>query len=51
MLSAVSDGSESFGLLHWSLSGCELECFYRFKFHPEKERPAAIGWEGFDASR
>lgn len=47
----ISDGSEPHGLLHRSLSGGELERFHRRKFHPEEERPAAIGQQGVHASR
>lgn len=48
---AVSDGGEPLQLLHRPLSGCELQCFYRFKFHLEEERPAAIGQQRVYASR
>lgn len=44
-------GGESRGLLHRPLSGGELQRLHRSKFHPEEEGPAAIGQQGFDASR
>lgn len=44
-------GGESRGLLHRPLSGGELQRLHRSQFHPEEEGPAAIGQQGFDASR
>lgn len=39
----LTDGGEPSGLLHRSVSGSELQCFYRSQFYSEKERSAETG--------